>query len=88
VNLQTFEPFQYHRILIQVEDTGIGICATDLPRIFERFYRVDAERSRDKGGTGLGLAIAHQIITAHGGHLTVSSQVGKGSLFQIEFPVI
>ena len=79
---------QYHRILIQVEDTGIGIPVTDLPHIFERFYRVDAERARDKGGTGLGLAIAHQIIAAHGGHLTVSSQVGKGSLFQIEFPVI
>lgn len=79
---------QYHRILIQVEDTGIGIPAPDLPHIFERFYRVDSERSRDKGGTGLGLAIAHQIITAHGGHLTVSSQVGQGSLFQIEFPAI
>jgi signal transduction histidine kinase len=79
---------QYHRILIQVEDTGIGIPATDLPHIFERFYRVDAERSRDKGGTGLGLAISHQIIAAHGGHLTVSSQIGRGSLFQIEFPIV
>ncbi|AFY92624.1 sensor histidine kinase [Chamaesiphon minutus] len=79
---------QYHRILIHVEDTGIGICATDLPHIFERFYRVDAQRSRDKGGTGLGLAIAHQIIAAHGGYLTASSQIGRGSLFQIEFPVV
>jgi len=79
---------QYHRILIQVEDTGIGISATDLPRIFERFYRVDAERTRDKGGTGLGLAIVHQIITAHGGQVTVSSQIGRGSLFQIEFPLV
>jgi signal transduction histidine kinase len=78
---------QYHRILIQVEDTGIGIPATDVPHIFERFYRVQTERPRDKGGAGLGLAIAHQIIVAHGGYLTVSSQIGRGSLFQIEFPI-
>jgi len=77
---------QYHRILIQVEDTGIGIPEKDLPYIFDRFYRVDEERTREKGGTGLGLAIAQQIVEAHGGHITVSSQVGKGSLFQIELP--
>lgn len=79
---------QYHRILIQVEDTGIGIPEADLPHIFDRFYRVDAERTREKGGSGLGLAIAQQIVTAHNGQLTVSSQVGKGSLFQIEFPLV
>jgi len=78
---------QYHRILIQVEDTGIGIPEPDLPHIFERFYRVDQERTRKKGGSGLGLAIAQQIVEAHGGRLTVSSQVGKGSLFQIELPL-
>ncbi len=76
---------QYHCILIQVEDTGVGISELDLLRIFDRFYRVDEERTREKGGAGLGLAIAQQIVEAHGGRLTVSSQVGKGSLFQIEF---
>lgn len=79
---------QYHRVLIQIKDTGIGIPETDLPHIFERFYRVDEERTREKGGSGLGLAIAQQIVAAHGGYLTVRSQVGKGSIFQIELPLI
>jgi signal transduction histidine kinase len=79
---------QYHRILIQVEDTGIGIPEPDLPHIFERFYRVEAERTRQQGGSGLGLAIAQQIVEAHNGRLAVSSQVGKGSLFQMEFPLL
>lgn len=79
---------QYHRILIQVEDNGIGIPEQDLPHIFDRFYRVDEERTREKGGTGLGLAIVQQIIAAHGGRITVSSQVGQGSLFQIELPLL
>jgi signal transduction histidine kinase len=76
---------QYYWVLIQVEDTGIGIPEPDLPHIFERFYQVDQERTQKKGGSGLGLAIAQQIVEAHGGRLTVRSQVGKGSLFQIEF---
>jgi signal transduction histidine kinase len=79
---------QYHRILIQVEDTGVGIPEPDLPHIFERFYRVEAERTRQQGGSGLGLAIAQQIVEAHNGRLAVSSQVGKGSLFQMEFPLL
>jgi len=58
-----------------------------LPHIFDRFYRVDEVRTRKKGCSGLGLAIAQQIVEAHGGHLTVSSEVGKGSLFQIELPL-
>lgn len=78
---------QHYRILIQVEDTGIGIPEQDLPHIFDRFYRVDEERTREKGGSGLGLAIAQQIVEAHHGRITVSSQVGKGSLFQIELPL-
>jgi signal transduction histidine kinase len=72
--------------LIQVEDTGIGIPEPAAPRIFERFYRVEEERTRETSGSGLGLTIAQQIVEAHSGRLTVSSHVGKGSLFQIELP--
>jgi two-component system, OmpR family, phosphate regulon sensor histidine kinase PhoR len=68
-------------IRISVQDTGIGIPTKDLPRIFERFYRVDEGRSRDQGGTGLGLAIAKHIVHLHGGELTVTSVPGKGSTF-------
>jgi len=68
-------------VRISVEDSGIGIPSKDLPRIFERFYRVDEGRSRDKGGTGLGLSIAKHIIQLHGGEMTVASVPGKGSTF-------
>lgn len=73
--------------VIQVEDTGIGICATDLPHIFDRFYRVNAGQSRQRGGFGLGLAIAKQLVEAHGGQISVTSVVGKGSTFQLELPL-
>jgi len=66
---------------VYVQDTGRGIPENHLPRIFERFYRVDKERSRAVGGTGLGLAIVKHIIEAHGGQVQVQSQVGKGSRF-------
>jgi two-component system phosphate regulon sensor histidine kinase PhoR len=75
-----------HEIQIQVRDHGIGIEKKHLPRLFERFYRVDKARSRALGGTGLGLAIVKHIAQAHGGHVTVESRLGEGSLFTIHLP--
>ncbi|MEP7271247.1 MAG: ATP-binding protein [Acidobacteriota bacterium] len=71
---------------IHVRDTGPGIAPEHLPRIFERFYRVDRARSRDGGGTGLGLAIVKHLARAHGGEAHVSSEVGLGSEFSIRLP--
>jgi two-component system phosphate regulon sensor histidine kinase PhoR len=73
---------------IIVEDSGEGIPAQHLERLFERFYRVDRARSREMGGTGLGLAIVKHLARAHGGEVTVTSEVGKGSIFTIELPAI
>jgi len=75
------------RLLIEVRDQGIGIPASDLPRIFERFYRVDKARSRELGGTGLGLAIVRHIAIAHGGDVSVESWEGEGSTFRIRIPL-
>jgi two-component system phosphate regulon sensor histidine kinase PhoR len=71
---------------IIVADTGEGIPAQHLERLFERFYRVDRARSRDMGGTGLGLAIVKHLARAHGGEVSVTSELGKGSIFTIELP--
>ncbi len=73
--------------MIEVEDRGIGIERQHLPRLFERFYRVDKARSRKEGGTGLGLAIVKHIAQAHGGRVTVESRVGVGSRFRLELPL-
>lgn len=74
------------RIRLTVEDTGIGIPTRDLPRIFERFYRVDRARSRETGGTGLGLSIARHVVEQHGGRIQARSQLGQGSSFIVTLP--
>jgi len=72
--------------VIRVEDTGIGIAQQEIPRIFDRFYRVNSDRSRSSGGSGLGLAIAFAIVQANQGNLNVQSELGKGSTFTVQLP--
>jgi two-component system phosphate regulon sensor histidine kinase PhoR len=74
-------------VAVAVSDHGPGIAPEHLPRLFERFYRVDKGRSRELGGTGLGLAIVKHIIQAHGGRVTVESTLGKGSTFTLHLPI-
>jgi two-component system phosphate regulon sensor histidine kinase PhoR len=75
------------RIEFYISDSGIGIPAEELPRLFERFYRVDKARSRQMGGTGLGLAIVKHLVRAMGGEVKVESEAGKGSTFSFTLPV-
>ena len=75
------------RCEVKVTDTGQGIAEEHLPRLFERFYRVDPARSREGGGTGIGLAIARSVVEAHGGQIRADSEVGKGSVFTFDLPV-
>ena len=69
-------------------DTGSGIPAEHLPRIFERFYRVDPGRSRQEGGTGLGLAIVKHLVEAHGGRVEAESELGRGTTIVLYFPSV
>ena len=73
-------------LLIDVRDTGVGIAREHLPRLTERFYRVDGSRARETGGTGLGLAIVKHVVQRHGGDLDIDSTPGKGSRFRLELP--
>lgn len=75
-------------IEIFIIDNGAGIASDHIPHLFERFYRVDSARDRNKGGTGLGLAIVKELAEIHGGKINVCSTVGKGSVFTVNLPLI
>jgi signal transduction histidine kinase len=72
--------------VLAVTDTGLGIPTRDLPRVFERFYRVDRARSRETGGTGLGLSIVRHVVENHAGHVSVESELGRGTRFEVRIP--
>jgi signal transduction histidine kinase len=74
------------RVLITVSDTGVGMDAADLAQIFDRFYRADQSRARDRGGSGLGLAIVRDLLTAMGGSIAAQSTPGQGSVFRVSLP--
>ena len=74
-------------MIIEVQDSGIGIDPQDLPHIFERFYRADLARQTETGGSGLGLAIVQKIIENHSGTIDVESHLGAGSTFRISLPL-
>jgi two-component system phosphate regulon sensor histidine kinase PhoR len=76
-----------NQIRLSVKDQGIGIAARDLPRIFERFYRVDKARSRELGGTGLGLSIVKHIAQLHGGRVEAESEPGRGTTISVILPI-
>jgi two-component system phosphate regulon sensor histidine kinase PhoR len=73
-------------MLVTVTDTGVGIPRAELPRVFERFYKVDRARTRNAGGTGLGLAIAKHLVEGHGGCIWAASEEGQGSTFYFVLP--
>jgi len=75
------------QVILAITDTGLGIPHRDLPRIFERFYRVDRARSRETGGTGLGLSIVKHVAENHGGRVVVTSELGQGTRFEIRLPL-
>jgi signal transduction histidine kinase len=75
-------------VKIEIIDSGNGISANDIKEIFERFYRVDKSRHKDTKGHGLGLSIAKEVIELHKGHVSVNSEIGKGTIFTIEIPAL
>ena len=77
----------FDELLLEVEDSGIGISPQFQERVFERFYRVDKARSQSLGGTGLGLSIVRNIAERHGGSVAVKSQLGRGSVFSFRMPL-
>jgi len=79
---------QNNRVIIEIQDNGSGIPTEKLPYIFERFYRIDAERTKDDVSTGLGLAITRELVEAHDGRISVSSVLNAGSCFTIELPLV
>jgi two-component system phosphate regulon sensor histidine kinase PhoR len=79
---------KYDNIFLVIKDTGIGIPKQDIPRLFERFYRVDKARSRKVGGTGLGLAIVKHIVMSFNGDIKVQSEIDKGTEFTVRIPMI
>ena len=74
--------------MLTVTDTGMGISQADLPHLFERFYRVDRARTRERGGSGLGLAICQGIVLAHGGTTAVTSKLDVGTTFTVRIPTL
>jgi two-component system, OmpR family, sensor histidine kinase BaeS len=79
--------FSNGSVRVEVKDSGTGIPSSDLPRVFDRFYRADPSRSRAVDGTGLGLAICRSISEAHGGHIAVKNNAGTGCTVTVEFPI-